>query len=102
MGNHTNEVIVDVFDGMFHVFEMYAEGCQNPGKEPLWEANLAWTRSARFVRDVAAKGHAPCVGANPKGTPLTTWHMSKPLEHTDAPREDWAPKGPSGDGFSCG
>lgn len=99
--DHTNEVILDVFDGMFHVFEMYSEGCGNDRGEPLWQANLAWARSARFVKDVAGTTHAPCFARNPKGAPLTTWHMSKPEAHIGAERKDWAPAGNGADGFLC-
>jgi acetyl esterase/lipase len=99
--SHTNEVIMDIFDGMFHVFEMYSEGCGNEKGEPLWQANLAWARSARFVRDVANTTHAPCFSQNPKGSPLTTWHMSKPEARIGAERRDWAPAGPRPDGFLC-
>jgi acetyl esterase/lipase len=95
--DHTNEVIIDVFDGMFHVFEMYSEGCGNEKKEPLWQANLAWARSARFVKDVHATTHAPCFSQNPKGAPLTTWHVTMPGSQD----KDWAPLGNGPDGFLC-
>jgi len=99
--DHTNEVVFDVFNGMWHDFEMYSQGCANRAGVPLWQGQLAWARMARFVKDVAITGHAPCASHIPKGAPLTTWHMTKPLVPRGTEGHDWAPEGSGHDGFSC-
>mmetsp|Transcript_33957 Transcript_33957/g.97653 ORF Transcript_33957/g.97653 Transcript_33957/m.97653 type:complete len:507 (+) Transcript_33957:49-1569(+) len=46
------EVSLEIFEGMWHVFPMYSEGCG--GGEELWEAKRALERTAAFVRRTAA------------------------------------------------
>jgi len=99
--NHTNEVVLDVFEGMWHDFEMYSQGCGNRAGVPLWQGQLAWARAARFVEDVVATGHAPCYAQNPKGAPLTTWQMTKPRVQHGAEGAAWAPESAGPDGFHC-
>jgi len=99
--NHTNEVVLDVVDGMFHDFEMYSTGCQNEANAAMWEGDMIWTRAARFLRDVARTGHAPCYAKNPKGMPVVTWHMLNPQHNGQGKGQDMIPAGPLGDGFQC-
>jgi acetyl esterase/lipase len=88
-------VILDIYEGMWHVFPMYSEGCGS-GK-PLWPAQRALRRAGRFLREVAATGRPPCCSAAADacslGVPLTQIHTGRPGQGLP----DFA----SGDGFPC-
>lgn len=49
------EVNVDIFEGMWHVFPMYSEGCGSG--LPLWPALHALNQTARHIRHVTRTGH---------------------------------------------
>lgn len=87
------EVVMDVYDGMWHDFQMYSEGCG--GNQELWEGVLSIHRTARFIRDIVHTGHPPC-GKGVLGVPRTTWHMTRPGTNSD-----WVPGNGNPDRFIC-
>lgn len=93
----SNQVYLDVYDGMVHDLQMYSEGCGSGVK--LWHGERAWQRAARFIIDVAATGDAPCLASMPKGSPLTTWHMTKPPVPHGSEGGPWTLL--KNDGFPC-
>lgn len=42
------EVTLDIFQGMWHDFPMYSEGCGS--SQPLWQGIKAWNSTAEFLR----------------------------------------------------
>ena len=76
--NHDNQVILDIYDGMWHVFQQYSQGCGNPEGLILWQGELLWNRTAEFIRKVAKTRAIPCAAQRPKGYPVTTLHMTEP------------------------
>lgn len=87
------EVVMDVYDGMWHDFQMYSEGCG--GRQELWEGVLSIHRTARFIKDIVHTGHPPC-GKGVLGVPRTTWHMTRPGTNAD-----WVPGNGNPDRFMC-
>mmetsp|Transcript_8099 Transcript_8099/g.20192 ORF Transcript_8099/g.20192 Transcript_8099/m.20192 type:complete len:499 (-) Transcript_8099:130-1626(-) len=69
-------VYLDIYDGMWHVFPMYTEGCQNPEGKALWTAVSAQRRTADFLKSIASNGSPPCPPA--WGRPATWFHYSEP------------------------
>eukprot|EP00929_Paragymnodinium_shiwhaense_P111899 TRINITY_DN80173_c0_g1_i1.p1 TRINITY_DN80173_c0_g1~~TRINITY_DN80173_c0_g1_i1.p1 ORF type:complete len:515 (+),score=59.98 TRINITY_DN80173_c0_g1_i1:66-1610(+) len=69
-------VYLDIYDGMWHVFPMYSEGCQNPGKQSLWQAVSAQQRAAFFLHFIGTQKRPPCPPS--EGRPATTLHYSEP------------------------
>lgn len=67
---------LDIYDGMWHVFPMYSEGCQNPEGDILWQGESAKRRTAEFLRSIALKGYPPCPPE--PGRPATWQHYSEP------------------------
>jgi len=59
------EVSLEIFEGMWHVFPMYSEGCGS-GRE-LWPAMRALNHTARHIRTVARTGHPWTWGATAPG-----------------------------------
>ena len=70
------EVVLDIYEGMWHVFPMYSEGCGTG--EPLWEAQSSLHRAGLFVRRVAQTGHGPCDSSTKLGLPATIFHSRIP------------------------
>jgi len=96
--NRSNEVYLDVYDGMMHDFQMYSWGCGSGNR--LWQADMAWNRTAAFVKHVNQTGHAPCYRDMPRGFPVTTSHIENPnVINLGAEGEDWLPY--SGGSFGC-
>jgi len=54
--NRSNEVYLDVYNGMMHDFQMYSWGCGSD--EKLWQAEMVWNRTATFVKHVSQR--FPC------------------------------------------
>jgi hypothetical protein len=96
--NRSNEVYLDVYDGMMHDFQMYSWGCGSGTK--LWQGDMVWNRTAAFVKHVNRTGHAPCYQDMPKGFPVTTSHIEDPkMNELRAEGADWLPY--NGAGFGC-
>jgi len=68
-------VYLDIYDGMWHVFPMYTEGCQNPEGNALWTAVSAQRRTAHFLKSIASDGVPPCPPL--WGRPATWLHYSE-------------------------
>jgi hypothetical protein len=68
--HHENEVVLDVYDGMWHCFQHYSQGCGNPADLHLWQGELLWHRTAQFIESIANSGHIPCSTSRPKGYPV--------------------------------
>jgi len=96
--NRSNEVYLDIYDGMMHDFQMYSWGCGSD--EKLWQAEMVWNRTATFVKHVNHTGHAPCYQDMPKGFPVTTVHSQDPnVNRLRARTNDWLPY--IGGSFGC-
>jgi len=86
------EVVLDVYEGMWHDFPMYSEGCGNPWKRQLWQGVDAIARAAAFMKHFA--GESPQRGAaeaQQNGGTQTTgwlaavqdwWTAEEPCHHT--------------------
>jgi acetyl esterase/lipase len=81
------QTILDIYNGMWHVFPQYYNGC---GAGPIWEAHVALNRTYRFLREVSSKGKAPCSPMNHPGHPATLFHQLKPGTCAES-GEDWVP-----------
>jgi hypothetical protein len=68
---------VDVYDGMWHVFPMYSEGCGSGS--PLWQGVSALRRSAFFMTQIVKTGGKPPCPAGGNRAALV-WHYSEPGE----------------------
>ncbi|CAJ1402561.1 unnamed protein product [Effrenium voratum] len=68
-------VVLDIFQGMWHDFPMYSEGCG--ASLPLWQGQRAWNNTAEFIRSVA---EASNVGGS-AGWPLTRYIYDESLAH---------------------
>ena len=88
------DVILDVYDNMWHDFPMYSDGCGSG--EPLWSAQRALRRTGRFLRDVAATGLSPCRTATTRapGLPVTSFYIQGTQAGDNL-------KEASSDGFPC-
>lgn len=69
------KVQMDIFDGMWHVFPMYSEGCGFG--ESLYQAVKALHRSARHMRTIAETGKPPF--ETPEGMPYINYVYDKTL-----------------------
>eukprot|EP00928_Gymnodinium_smaydae_P039108 TRINITY_DN2679_c0_g1_i2.p1 TRINITY_DN2679_c0_g1~~TRINITY_DN2679_c0_g1_i2.p1 ORF type:complete len:769 (-),score=92.28 TRINITY_DN2679_c0_g1_i2:273-2513(-) len=69
-------VYEDIYDGMWHVFPMYSEGCGNKKGRKLWQAESALNRTAEFLRHIGNSGTPPCPPT--PGRPATVIHYSEP------------------------
>mmetsp|Transcript_22730 Transcript_22730/g.53040 ORF Transcript_22730/g.53040 Transcript_22730/m.53040 type:complete len:508 (+) Transcript_22730:65-1588(+) len=77
------EVQLDVYEGMWHVFPMYSEGCGSG--TPLWQALSALRRAAKFVQSIAFTGHPAC-SSHPGvdgDNPYTEFHYNNPKGDTE-------------------
>eukprot|EP00403_Amphidinium_massartii_P044694 CAMPEP_0178461724 /NCGR_PEP_ID=MMETSP0689_2-20121128/49460_1 /TAXON_ID=160604 /ORGANISM="Amphidinium massartii, Strain CS-259" /LENGTH=284 /DNA_ID=CAMNT_0020088575 /DNA_START=279 /DNA_END=1135 /DNA_ORIENTATION=+ len=54
-------VELEIYEGMWHDFPMYSEGCGNPWKRQLWQGVDAIARAAAFMKHFA--GESPQRGA---------------------------------------
>lgn len=72
------QVQLDVYQGMWHVFPMYSEGCGS-GMH-LWQGVSALMRTAKFVKSVAYTGKPACSSAPGRygATPFTVFHYNDP------------------------
>lgn len=74
------EVQLDVYEGMWHVFPMYSEGCGSA--IPLWQGKAALRRTAKFIKSLAMSGKPPCSthpGPPDGSTPFTVYHYNNPM-----------------------
>eukprot|EP00928_Gymnodinium_smaydae_P047309 TRINITY_DN31566_c0_g1_i1.p1 TRINITY_DN31566_c0_g1~~TRINITY_DN31566_c0_g1_i1.p1 ORF type:complete len:590 (+),score=104.13 TRINITY_DN31566_c0_g1_i1:61-1770(+) len=75
------EVNLDIYEGMWHVFPMYAEGCG--GDVELWPARRALNRTAKHILSVTQTGHPY---QRPSGAyPVTHYIYDRSLKF----RESW-------------
>eukprot|EP00928_Gymnodinium_smaydae_P007197 TRINITY_DN1259_c0_g3_i1.p1 TRINITY_DN1259_c0_g3~~TRINITY_DN1259_c0_g3_i1.p1 ORF type:complete len:692 (-),score=132.19 TRINITY_DN1259_c0_g3_i1:294-2126(-) len=81
-------VYLDIYDGMWHVFPMYSEGCGNKKGKKLWQALSALKRTAQFLRHIGTFGTAPCPPT--PGRAATVIHYSQPGDKVGRNHE-WFP-----------
>lgn len=88
-------VYLDIWPGMWHVFPMYSEGCQNPAGTPLFQGEQAMNRTAFFLQHLHRSGGvAPCPPS--RGRPATMHHYGKPAygwghQESPATTKEWFP-----------
>jgi len=79
IASYGHTVHVDVFEGMWHVFPMYSEGC-GFGQE-LWPAIHALNRTGEWVKFVVSTWKLPRERSN--GLPIIGWVYDQSLEIRD-------------------
>merc|ERR1719261_1767885 len=87
MAHHGVEVQLDIYQGMWHDFPMYSEGCGSGFR--LWQGISAQLRMSTFVKVVASTGKPPCSThpGNKGSSPFTVFHYNTPGKN-----EEWFPK----------
>eukprot|EP00747_Dinoflagellata_sp_TGD_P085846 gnl/TRDRNA2_/TRDRNA2_163041_c0_seq1.p1 gnl/TRDRNA2_/TRDRNA2_163041_c0~~gnl/TRDRNA2_/TRDRNA2_163041_c0_seq1.p1 ORF type:complete len:548 (-),score=63.51 gnl/TRDRNA2_/TRDRNA2_163041_c0_seq1:370-1893(-) len=87
MAHHGVEVQLDIYQGMWHDFPMYSEGCGTG--VTLWQGISAQLRMSTFVKVVASTGKPPCSThpGNKGSSPYTVFHYNTPGKN-----EEWFPK----------
>lgn len=73
-------VELHLYEGMWHVFPQYFEGCTEGG-ETLLLAQVALNRTAHFLRSVSLSGSPPF---DLNGAPYTVLHYEYPQGHDTA------------------